>query len=151
RTLAQEGYEPGTAQHASFRIPPLRGEVRRNAEPVAWTGRCSRITATELRPRTRPVRPSSVIDREGRSMNAKPIAETGGVSSFWLRSIRMLFALGKPLPPMTLLACQIPSGPAHLTGCLTQTGKDRLLFWTPLPRDTQMLSADGRRGVTDHV
>ena len=84
-------------------------------------------------------------------MNAKQIIETGSESSFWLRSMRMLFALGKPLPPMTLLACQLPSGSNHLTGCLTQTGKDRLIFWPPLPRETRMLSADGRHGVTDHV
>jgi hypothetical protein len=63
----------------------------------------------------------------------------------------MLFDKGTPLPHMTLLACKIPSASTHLLGCITQTGKDRLIFWPPLPKDTQLLSADGRQGVTDHV
>jgi hypothetical protein len=84
-------------------------------------------------------------------MKNKPIVETGSESSFWRRSMRILFDHGKPLSPMTLLACRIPPGSTHLFGCVTQTAKGRLVFWPPLPRAVPLLSADGRRGVTDHV
>src|SRR5436305_10635294 len=61
------------------------------------------------------------------------------------------FKRSKPLSPMTLLACRIPSGSMHLFGCITKTRDRRLVFWPPLPRDVQLLSADGKKGVTDHV
>ena len=86
-------------------------------------------------------------------MKPVPIIEKGGESSFWVRSMRMLFDYEKgwPLSPMTLLSCKLPSGSQHLFGCLTQTRDRRLVFWPPLPKDVQLLSDDGKRGVTDHV
>lgn len=84
-------------------------------------------------------------------MKPKPIIETGTESSFWYRSMRMLFDNGMPLPPMTILACELPSSSKRLLGCITQTQEQRLIFWPPLPRDVPMLKADGKGAATDHV
>lgn len=72
-------------------------------------------------------------------------------SSLWFRSLRQLLKEGKPTGAMTLLAFRDGDASAYPFGVLTHTKNDRVVFWLVLPTNADMVAAEGKIGVIDHV
>jgi hypothetical protein len=77
--------------------------------------------------------------------------DIGADSSLWLRAIRQLVKDGKPIGQLTALAFRGANTGAYPFGVLTQTKEQRVVFWPVLPRNADMIAAEGKNGVADHL
>jgi hypothetical protein len=77
--------------------------------------------------------------------------DLGPDSSLFLRCTRMFLREGKPLGQLTVMA--FPSGDAGSLpfGVVTETKKNRIVFWPVAPRDAEMMADHGRPSIFDHV
>jgi len=77
--------------------------------------------------------------------------DLGAESSLWFRPLRQLLQQGKPVGPMTVLTFRGADTGAYPFGVLTHTKKGRIVFWPVLPTNADMVAADGKIGVLDHI
>lgn len=75
----------------------------------------------------------------------------GSDSSLWLRALRQLLKDGKPVGPIQMLTVSLPDQQRSPLGVLSQTKKNRLIFWPPLPPDTNMICDGESPEAVDHV
>ena len=73
--------------------------------------------------------------------------DIGAQSSLWVRPIRQLLDSGKPIGQLTVLAFRGEGTGAYPFGVLTHTDKQRVVFWPVLPRNADMIAANGQNGV----
>jgi hypothetical protein len=77
--------------------------------------------------------------------------DLGAQSSLWFRPLRHLLEQGKPAGAMTFLAFRGPHMNAYLFGAITHTQRNRIVFWPVLPKNADMVAAEGKVGVIDHI
>src|SRR5262245_30409057 len=75
----------------------------------------------------------------------------GADSSVFLRPMRRLLQEGAPPGELIPLFVSLPSNEARPFGALTCTSRNRIIFWPVLPRNADMIAAEGKVGVFDHV
>ena len=72
-------------------------------------------------------------------------------SSLWFRPLRQLLERGKPTGTMTVLAFHGTHTSAYPFGVFTHTKNNRIVFWPVLPKNADMVAAEGKVGVIDHI
>ena len=77
--------------------------------------------------------------------------DIGNDSSLFLRPLRQLFIDGKPISQVLALTVSSIDRQKLPLGMLTQTKKDRLIFWPILPSGVNMVCADEPIDVFDHI
>lgn len=77
--------------------------------------------------------------------------DMGCDSSLWLRPPRQLFKDGKPVGPVVALTVSPMKQLKLPFGMLTQTDKNRLIFWPILPSGVNMICAGETVDVFDHI
>lgn len=77
--------------------------------------------------------------------------DLGALSSLWFRPLRQFLQHGKPTGPMTVLAFRGTHTGAYPFGVLTHTKNNRIVFWPVLPKNADMVAAEGKVGVIDHI
>lgn len=71
--------------------------------------------------------------------------------SLWFRPLRQLVEDGKPLPETTILAFgPLPEGDLPF-GAICRTHRQRVVFWSALPRGLRLFGDERVAVVTDHV
>jgi len=75
----------------------------------------------------------------------------GVQSSLWFRPLRQLLERGKRTGAMTVLAFRGTHTGAYPFGVLTRTKNNRIVFWPVLPKNADMVAAEGKVGVIDHI
>jgi len=77
--------------------------------------------------------------------------DIGSDSSLWLRPLRQLFKAGKPVGQVLALTVS-PTDQLRLPfGLLSQTKRDRVIFWPALPPGVSMICAGEPIDVLDHI
>lgn len=77
--------------------------------------------------------------------------DIGSDSSLWLRPLRQLFKEGKPIGQVIALTVS-PNGNMKLPfGMLTQTEKNRLIFWPILPKNANIIYSGICVDLFDHI
>ena len=89
------------------------------------------------------------VDRIGKFFHES--GDLGAESSLWFRPLRQLLQQGKPVGPMIVLTFSGADTQAYPFGVLTHTEKGRIVFWPVLPTNADMVAADGKIGVIDHI
>ena len=77
--------------------------------------------------------------------------DIGAQSSLWVRPIRQLLDSGKPIGQLTVLTFRGQDTGSYPFGVLTHTTKQRVVFWPVLPLNADMIAAEGKNGVADHI
>ena len=77
--------------------------------------------------------------------------DIGPDSSLWLRPLRQLFKVGKPIGQVVALTVSPMEQLKVLFGMLTQTEKNRLIFWPVLPSGVNMVCGGETVDVFDHI
>ena len=75
----------------------------------------------------------------------------GPDSSLWLRPLRQLFNDGKPIGQVVAIRVSPARQEKVPFGMLTQTEKNRLVFWPILPPGAKMICAGEQVNVFDHI
>jgi len=77
--------------------------------------------------------------------------DLGSDSSVWLRPLRQLFRDGKPIGRLAALTVSPMGKPGLPLGILSETQKDRLIFWPALPSGVDAVCAGKSVDVFDHI
>jgi hypothetical protein len=75
----------------------------------------------------------------------------GPDSSVWLRPLRQLLKVGKPVGPFLALTVSMADDQRQPVGMLSQTGKDRLIFWPVLPPNVKIVCTGEPVDAFDHI
>jgi hypothetical protein len=75
----------------------------------------------------------------------------GSDSSLLVRTYRQFLKDGKPVGPVLMLTVSLPSQPGLPLGTLSQTKKERLIFWPPLPQSRNMTCDGTPVEAIDHI
>ncbi len=94
---------------------------------------------------------TSLNDNDDLAKLFRESGDIGAQSSLWIRPMRQLLDSGKSIGQLTFLAFRGQDTGAYPFGVLTHTKKQRVVFWPVLPLDADMIAAEGKVGVADHI
>jgi len=75
----------------------------------------------------------------------------GPGASLWLRPLRQLFNVGKPMGQVVALTFALTEQSRFPFGMLTETQKNRIVFWPVLPPHVNMICAGQAIDAFDHI